>query len=166
MYNNKFAMTQMKTVSTCVATCADCGRGTPYPFLGDFAYGTFILSRLDGKAYRHLDAIGNPAFEEISRVLGGRASTSVLQDVVARSADSEGTAPFTMDMVCPLCGSHHFESWGGECVGTVQIPEASFNVLMGLPPTQRAELIQRRQQEIKGEQSGEPEPPNTPEFKS
>jgi hypothetical protein len=151
-----FATASMHAVASATAICGECGTRVPYPCLGDFSYGAFILWRSDGKAFRHLAAIGHPVWEEVERILSVAARGDQLQEVVARIADRDDGRAFTLSMVCPACGSRRFRSWGGERSGFIDVPDATFSFFASLPMKSKAALVRSKLLEIDGERGDAP----------
>jgi hypothetical protein len=147
----------MPTVSMCKAVCGTCEREFPYPSLGDFAYGEFILHSNDGSTFRHLYAINNEVWDyAAARVppmqnVPVRESGGLLQEVVARLADDTEGRGFTMKMVCPHCRSHHFRDWGRERISVEEIPDATFQSFTSLDDEARENLLDKLEKEIVAE---------------
>lgn len=152
----------MASIAMCKAVCGDCEGEFPYPWLGDFAYGDFILHREDGCGFCYLQAIDNDVWDFVAaRVRPGRnvhvsESGAILQEVVARLADHAEGQSFTMEMVCPHCRSRRFGSWGGERVSFAEIPDASFQSFSSLDDRGKERLICELEKQVKAEQVGEP----------
>lgn len=152
----------MPKLTMCKAVCGECCRDFPYPSLGEFAYGSFILTREDGQAYRYLEAIGNPVWDfvaarmPIPRNEADSPCVSVLQEVVARLADRSQGKLFTMDMVCPYCKSRRFRSWGGDDVSLAEIPDATFRAFTALDESSKQGLVKELKKLIHAEQSAAP----------
>ena len=139
------------SVATFAATCDACSRTLPYPCLGDFAYGTFVLSREDGRAFRYLAAIGHPVWRRVEEILGADASPDVLQETVARVADKEENYRFTIGMVCRHCGSNRFRDWGHHRVGTITVEDATFTSFEALSQCERESMVAETAGRIQGE---------------
>ena len=147
----------MHKVAMCNAVCARCKRNFPYPSLGDFSYGLFILHREDGRAFRYLQAIDHSAWDfvatRVHEIVRPGPGVSVLQEVVARLTDrSEGRA-FTMEMVCPYCKSRHFHDWGGEQVSIEEIHDATFHSFNSLDQSAKERLVEELERLVNAEQA-------------
>jgi hypothetical protein len=140
-----------------MAVCGHCKRDFPYPSLGDFSYGLFILHREDGRAFRYLQASDNDVWDFVEARIKApsnvpvASSGAVLQEVVARLADPSEGRSFTMEMVCPYCKSRHFHDWGGEQVSSEEIPDATFHSFNSLNQSAKERLIHELEKQILGE---------------
>lgn len=143
----------MPTVATYKAICAGCKREFPYPSLGDYAYGCFILHREDGRAFRYLQAVDNDVWDFVAARLPAKTDESItlLQEVVARLADRSESHSFTMAMVCPYCKSRYFRDWHGEDVASVEIPEATFQTFGALGNDDKESLVSKLANAIRAE---------------
>jgi len=142
----------MPAIPMCKATCADCGRQFPYPELGDFAYGEFILHRDDGQDFRYLQGLGN----EVWDCAAAHVSTGILQKVVARLVDAPAGRYFTIAMVCPCCGSRRFRDWGGEHLSSREIPSATFRAFSALGLAEKEGLLERLEHSLSAEPAASP----------
>jgi hypothetical protein len=145
----------MHKVDLCKAVCANCQRDFPYPSLGDFAYGNFVLNRADGREFRYLQAGDNPIWDFVREFLKphNTEQIEVFQEVVARLADSSAGQTFTMKHVCPYCGSNRFRDWGSQYQSALELAEATFEAFNALPDhakRQRVVELQQLIEEISG----------------
>lgn len=131
---------ETRTFPTFEARCAECDALFGAPFLGDFAYGEFILTGSRGTAFSHLSAIGHSVWDYISSVIA-ETHPDALPEVVARLADPVDDQPLTGSHVCPKCGSTHWADWGGVKRGFVDISPATFEALLSLPPEDRRQRV-------------------------
>ncbi len=145
-------------VKLCKAVCRSCGRDFPYPALGDFSYGSFVLHREDGRAFRYLRALDHAVWNfveeriESEREPPANTRPSVLQEVIARLADRSEGLSFTMYMVCPYCKSRIFQTWGGEQISSEEIPDASFHTFSAMTIAGKVQLIAELRNQVKSEQ--------------
>jgi hypothetical protein len=128
--------------------CCDCCRKFKHPDLGDFAYGSFILSRNDGLAFRYLNAFKNPAWDFVAGRLQARDST-VLQEAVARIADASEGQSFTMSVVCPYCKSPNNRDDLGEPARTGKIPYATFEAFVAMDEHEKTEFIRKVEEQVR-----------------
>jgi hypothetical protein len=141
----------------CNAVCAHCKRNFPYPSLGDFAYGSFILNREDGRAFRYLWAIDNSVWNfvaaRVQEIVRPGPGAAVLQEVVARLADRSEGRSFTMENVCPYCKSRHFRDWGREQVSQAEIADATFHSFTALDEKGKERLVKELERLVNAEQA-------------
>ena len=148
----------MNRVAMCNAVCGHCKRNFPYPSLGDFAYGDFILHREDGRAFRYLHAIENAVWDFVAarvkpKSQGAiRSSGVILQEVVARLTDPSEGHSFTIAMVCPYCKSRHFQEWGGEQASSEEISDATFHSFNSLDQSSKEPLVREIERLVNAEQ--------------
>ena len=142
----------MPVIPMCKAVCGYCARESPYPELGDFAYGQFILHRDDGQDFRYLQGLGNDVWD----CAAAHVSAGLLQEVVARLADAPAGRYFTIAMVCPYCGSRRFRDWGGEQLSSRDIPSATFRAFAALGPAEKKGLLERLAHDLNAEPAASP----------
>jgi hypothetical protein len=140
------------------SVCAYCKHDFPYPSLGDFSYGLFILHREDGRAFRYLQATDHEVWDFVEAHVksrgGQRAGLGiVLQEVVARLADRSEGRSFTTDMVCPYCKSRRFRDWGGEQVSSAEIADATFQSFTALAESSKECLVEELERLVSAEQA-------------
>jgi hypothetical protein len=145
----------MIRVAMCRAECGDCGKQFPYPFLGDFAYGGFILRRADGFSFCFLSAFDNPAWDFVSAHVQKKGHVQewgpVLHEVIARLADKVDGHSLTTQGLCPHCGSHCFRDWGQERISWAEIQEVTFRSFTALDEQSKEALVHRLELEVVAE---------------
>jgi hypothetical protein len=127
-------------LSTCRATCS-CRAVFEYPELGDFAYGSFVFFGTEGTAFAHFDALGSEISKVVGDVLGSSCSAETFQGVCARLADPVKGQQLVPNHVCPSCRSSSWESWGGDCVGWMDVPEVTHVAFLSLHHDERRRRI-------------------------
>ena len=148
----------MRDVATFRAECRACGHVFPNPLLSDFDYGECLLRGERGRAIRHLDALTEPAWKVISNLCPGPHVTPEgypdagrLRWVIARLADPVDGERFLMEIICLLCHSRDVTYGAGENLGTISVPDATFDRFMSLSPAERAATVESLAREYPGE---------------
>ena len=140
----------------CSSVCRDCGHKFKHPVLGDFSYGSFILTRKDGLAFRYMNALENPAWDFVNARLEApdndsvKAHATLLQEIVARIADSSEGPPFTMSVVCPCCKSRHTQDDINVPTTTEEIPYATFDAFMTMEEDGRIQMLEKIEARVRG----------------
>lgn len=126
----------MPGIATFESKCASCHSVFAAPWLGEFAYGEFVLTGMRGNVYALLTAIGNEAWDLVQAVVPD-VDVDTFQELLARLADPVNGQSWTMSHVCPRCESHEWTYWGGDRMGNVDVPNATFNTFLALQPVER-----------------------------
>ena len=148
----------MRSVATFRADCQACGHAFPNPLLSDFDYGECLLRGERGSAVRHLVALTEPAWDVIMELFPGPRVTPQgypdagrLRWVIARLADPVDGERFLMDITCPRCHSTDVDYGAGESLGTIDVPDATFERFMTLSPAERAAEVESLAREYPGD---------------
>ena len=142
-------------VQMCSSVCCNCGRKLKHPVLGDFSYGSFILSRKDGLAFRYMDALENHAWDFVKTRLKAsdnepvKTHATLLQEIVARIADSSEGQAFTMSVVCPSCKSQHTRDEISMPITTEEIPYATFDTFMAMDEDGKIQLLEKVEERVR-----------------
>lgn len=112
-------------ITTFEAKCADCKTIFEHPSLGDFAYGEFIFSTIDGSDFLCCDA--NEVSESILQGLIPEDLTAEqFQKTLVTVVDNPFASQLTLRIPCTKCGSTNLEYWEGQKIGVRNIEKATF----------------------------------------
>lgn len=107
------------------AKCGDCSARFGYPSLGDFSYGSSILSSDDGQCFAYIEASA-PFPSRLNRLLKAAGSRLPFWDALALLADQPANHHWVCGIRCPNCGSAEISSWHGSRCGEVEVSDATF----------------------------------------
>jgi hypothetical protein len=118
------------------ARCAACATVFVKPELGDFAYGSFIFTGVDGTVYAYFEAIKSPVWKRVEDAVPilakGIQHGDFLLAACAYFADPVDGQRLSAEHVCPNCHSHDLAFWQGAKLGQTEMPEASFRSFLSL----------------------------------
>jgi len=123
------------------ARCGSCGHEFACPQLGDFSYGEFIFYGERGSVQAYFQAIDNPVWNFLKKVLGDHGTRPALgptlQAACAHFADPIEGQALINHIVCPLCFSTKMDWYGGDVAGSVEVLPVSFESFQSLSEPER-----------------------------
>ena len=131
------------------ARCGDCGLEFGSPGCSDFEYGSAMFHGELGTVHAILESIGHPVFDLLVDVRnrefpGIEKYGELVFNACAHFADRvAGQDLRDVPAVCPRCFSSRPADWGGEEMGSIDVPAATFARFEALPEKRRRWLAAR-----------------------
>jgi hypothetical protein len=133
------------------AKCNKCGALFETPLLSDFSYGEFIAKSENGAFAAYLNALEEPAFEEISSLFHkllkkydlNSNEISCLHFIVGKCSDMIEGQVMRIDIgpICPYCSSTSTDYNDLKVVGKREVEELSFTSFIRLSDDEKNSLI-------------------------
>lgn len=136
-------------VATYHARCKHCRKDFPYPWLGDFSYGSFLFAGEKGRVFGYGSALNHPVWDFLESVLvkhgsgkqADRDHAVRLQAAFAHFADWIRGQELCLHDVCPECRSSQVDLWPAEYIGTMDVDEVSYSDFLSLPESVRRQKV-------------------------
>jgi hypothetical protein len=132
-------------VPTFKAKCSACSSEFDSPSLGDFSYGSFLFTGIDGTAFGVYHSSDSTVWDLVESMLSGEldefARGRFIQETCATLADPIDNQLLVNRHVCPSCQSSNWEWWEGEKAGFVDVPEVTFARFLSLPESRQKAAI-------------------------
>jgi len=136
-------------VATYHARCKHCRKDFPYPWLGDFSYGSFLFNGEKGGVYGYFNGLDNPVWDFMTAVLvkhgsGRRADIDYgarIQAACAHFADRINGQELCIHKVCPECRSSQVDLWPAECIGTIDVDDVTYSNFLSLAESVRRQKV-------------------------
>ncbi|MFD0896051.1 hypothetical protein KBB96_09905 [Luteolibacter ambystomatis] len=134
-------------------TCASCGTEFKASGVPEMSYGEFVLRTKSGEE-SYLEAIGNPAFNEVWKLVESHPSLAhtdpnrlgeITQKIFGPVCDLSPTGQIFhvgIPPACPICSSHKMASWReSRPLQLSPIPSATQNRWESLDESKKAAVI-------------------------